>query len=100
MLTKFQVLPLSAALTFSGISFAAKLDNKPVTLAKALAPILQEKREECHRSGTAAPMSLATYQEARPRAKAIKERVVTRNMPPCHIDKTLGLQHFQNDRSL
>jgi len=100
MMTKFQVLPLSAALTFSGISFAAKLDNKPVTFAKDVAPILQEKCEECHRKGTAAPMSLATYQETRPWAKAIRERVVTRNMPPWHIDKTVGIQHFQNDRSL
>ena len=97
---KFQVLPLSVALTFSGIAFAAKQENKPVTFAKDVAPILQEKCEECHRKGTAAPMSLATYQETRPWAKAIKERVVTRNMPPWHIDKTVGIQHFQNDRSL
>jgi hypothetical protein len=94
------VLPLSAALTFSGMCFAANLENKPVTFAKDVAPILQEKCEECHRKGTAAPMSLATYQETRPWAKAIKERVVTRNMPPWHIDKTVGIQHFQNDRSL
>ncbi len=100
MPTKFQVLPLSVALTFSGFSFAAKLENKAVTFAKDVAPILQEKCEECHRLGTAAPMSLATYQETRPWAKAIKERVVTRNMPPWHIDKTVGIQHFQNDRSL
>jgi len=99
-MTKFQVLPLSAALTFSGMCFAANLENKPVTFAKDVAPILQEKCEECHRKGTAAPMSLATYQETRPWAKAIKERVVTRNMPPWHIDKTVGIQHFQNDRSL
>jgi len=100
MPTKFPVLPLSVVLTFSGMSFAAKLENKPVTFAKDVAPILQEKCEECHRQGTAAPMSLATYQETRPWAKAIKERVVTRNMPPWHIDKTVGIQHFQNDRSL
>jgi hypothetical protein len=100
MMNKFHVLPLSAALTFSGISFAASLGNKPVTFAKDVAPIFQEKCEECHRKGTAAPMSLATYQETRPWAKAIRERVVTRNMPPWHIDKTVGIQHFQNDRSL
>jgi len=45
-------------------------------------------------------MSLITYQEARPWAKSIRERVATRNMPPWHIDKTVGIQHFQNDRSL
>src|SRR5713226_4784984 len=70
------------------------------TFAKDIAPILQAKCEECHRKGTAAPMSLVTYQEVRPWAKAIRERVITRNMPPWHIDKTVGIQHFQNDRSL
>jgi hypothetical protein len=99
-MTKFHVLPLSVALTFTGISVAAKLETKPATFAKDVAPILQQKCEECHRAGTAAPMSLITYQETRPWAKAIKERVVTRNMPPWHIDKTVGIQHFQNDRSL
>ena len=32
--------------------------------------------------------------------KAIRERVITRNMPPWHLDKTVGIQHFANDRSL
>src|SRR5262245_50820175 len=45
-------------------------------------------------------MSLTTYQEVRPWAKAIRERVITRNMPPWHLDKTVGIQRFQNDRSL
>jgi len=73
---------------------------RPVTFTKDIAPIFQEKCEECHRKGTAAPMSLVTYEEARPWAKAIKERVATRNMPPWHLDKTVGIQHFSNDRSL
>src|SRR5919206_3364139 len=71
-----------------------------VTFAKDVAPIFQEKCQECHRKGTAAPMSLVTYEETRPWAKAIRERVITRNMPPWHIDQTVGIQHFQNDRSL
>ena len=62
------------------------------TFAKDVAPILQAKCEECHRKGTAAPMSLVTYQETRPWAKSIRERVITRNMPPWHIDKTVGIQ--------
>jgi hypothetical protein len=81
-------------------SFGATLTAKPVTFAKDVAPILQAKCEECHRKGTAAPMSLATYQEVRPWAKAIKERVVTHQMPPWHLDKTVGIQQFANDRSL
>ena len=89
-----------ALLAFSAAVSAAKLENKPVTFAKDVAPILREKCEECHRKGTVAPMSLVTYEETRPWAKAIKERVVTRNMPPWHLDKTVGIQKFQNDRSL
>src|SRR5215469_1361742 len=73
---------------------------RPVTFTKDIAPIFQAKCQECHRPGTAAPMSLISYEETRPWAKAIKERVISRNMPPWHIDKTVGIQHFLNDRSL
>ena len=47
-----------------------------------------------------APMSLVTYDETRPWAKAIKERVLSRSMPPWHLDKTVGVRKFQNDFSL
>ena len=45
-------------------------------------------------------MSLVTYQESRPWARSIKERVSTRQMPPWHIDRTVGITEFKNDRSL
>src|SRR6476469_8679972 len=83
--------------TLQVLSIAA---DKPATFTKDVAPILQEKCQSCHRAGSLAPMSLITYEEARPWAKSIKERVVTRNMPPWHLDKTVGIQHFQNDMSL
>jgi hypothetical protein len=79
---------------------AAELTGRPVTFTKDVAPILQAKCQDCHRKGSMAPMSLVTYEETRPWAKAIKERVVTRQMPPWHLDKTVGIQHFQNDFSL
>jgi hypothetical protein len=47
-----------------------------------------------------APMSLMTYEESRPWAKSIREKVLTRQMPPWHMDKTVGIQHFANDISL
>jgi hypothetical protein len=89
---------LGALLLLPGIAAAA--DTGPVTFAKDVAPIFQEKCQECHRKGTAAPMSLVSYAETRPWAKSIRERVVTRNMPPWHVDKAVGIQQFQNDRSL
>jgi hypothetical protein len=70
------------------------------TFSKDVAPIFQEKCEACHRPDSIAPMSLMTYQETRPWAKAIRERVITRQMPPWHMDKSVGIQHFANDRSL
>jgi hypothetical protein len=96
---------VSAALASCGLlvlsAGAAELTNaKPVTFTKDIAPIFQEKCQDCHRPGTAAPMSLITYEEARPWAKSIKARVVARNMPPWHIDPTVGIQKFKNDMSL
>ena len=74
--------------------------NKPVTFSKDIAPIFQEKCQDCHRKDSMAPMSLVSYDETRPWARSIKERVVTRQMPPWHLDKTVGIQKFQYDRSL
>ena len=71
-----------------------------VTFSKDVAPIFQAKCEECHHAGTAAPMPLATYAESRPLANAFRERVVSRNLPPCLLDKNVGVQKFSNDRSL
>ncbi|MGE4055766.1 MAG: cytochrome c [Vicinamibacterales bacterium] len=71
-----------------------------VTFTKDIAPLFQEKCQTCHRPGTVAPMSLVTYQDARPWATAIKNRVSTRAMPPWPMDKTVGVQRFKNDISL
>jgi hypothetical protein len=71
-----------------------------ITFAKDVVPILQAKCQDCHHAGGMAPMSLVTYNETRPWAKAIQQRVETRVMPPWHLDKTVGIQRFQNDLSL
>ncbi len=94
------VLGLGGLLLLPCSSIAAGSSNKPVTFAKDVAPIFQAKCQECHHPGTAAPMSLVTYEETRPWAEKIKDRVVTRNMPPWHLDRTVGIQHFKNDTSL
>jgi len=86
----------AACFILSSFSFAAET----VTFTKDVMPILQEKCQECHRAGSMAPMSLVTYAETRPWAKAIRERVITRQMPPWHIDPTVGVQQFKNDMSL
>ncbi len=94
------VLALTAMAALSFPSIAADTSNHPVTFARDVAPILQERCQECHRKGSMAPMSLVTYAETRPWAKAIRERVIARQMPPWHIDRTVGVRKFKNDMSL
>jgi hypothetical protein len=94
-----QALALGVALAVPGAARAAEAPAA-VTFTKDIAPIFQDKCEACHRPDSMAPMSLMTYAEARPWARAIKTRVVDRQMPPWQIDRTVGIQHFKNDRSL
>ena len=70
------------------------------TFTRDIAPILQAKCEECHRPNQMAPMALVTFEDVRPWVKSIASRVGTRQMPPWHIDRTVGIQQFKNDRSL
>jgi hypothetical protein len=62
----------------------------PPTYNKDVAPIIYEKCAECHRTGSMAPMSLMTYDDARPWARAIKQRVTKREMPPWGADPAIG----------
>jgi hypothetical protein len=75
-----------------------------VTFSKDIAPILQRSCQNCHQSNSVAPMSLITYKEVRPWARAIKERTSRRDkqgaMPPWFIEKNIGIQHYKNDPSL
>ena len=50
--------------------------DAPVTFTKDVAPILYKSCVECHRPTMFAPMSLMTYDDARPWARSIKQRVV------------------------
>jgi hypothetical protein len=78
--------------------FAANKTTDKPTYSKDVAPILFNRCTECHRQGEAAPMTFLTYAEVRPWAKAIRERVITRAMPPWYADPNHG--KFSNDRSL
>ena len=68
------------------------------TFSKDVAPIMFAKCAECHRPGSIAPMSLMTYDDARPWARAVKQKVVAREMPPWGADPHVGT--FANDPSL
>jgi hypothetical protein len=69
-----------------------------VTFTKDVAAVLEKNCQGCHRPGEAAPFSLLTYEQARPWAKAMKEAVLLKKMPPWYADPHYG--RFSNDRSL
>src|SRR5437016_6731167 len=95
---RVNVLMIGAAVLLLGMAVDAGAAQ--VTFSKDVAPILQAKCQECHQPNSIAPMSLITYQDARPWARSIKERVATRQMPPWNIDPSVGVQKFKNDMSL
>lgn len=76
--------------------------HEPITTKimfnKEVVRILQKNCLECHRPGGIAPWSLVTYEEARPWAKAIKEELLTKRMPPWPVVKGYG--DFQNAPAL
>ena len=55
-----------------------------VTFTRDVAPILQKSCISCHRPGEMGPMALTSYPQVRPWAKAIREAVVGKTMPPWH----------------
>src|SRR5580765_4508113 len=94
-----RLMSIASLLAMAAPGFAAD-SPKQVTFSKDVAPILQKKCQECHQPNSIAPMSLITYEEVRPWARSIRERVMTRQMPPWHVDKGVGVQKFKNDMSL
>src|ERR1700719_1908760 len=86
------------ALTGCFISAAAMAAGNSVTFNKDVLPILANNCQQCHRPGEIAPMSLLTYKEAPPWAKAIMAAVVSQKMPPWFADPKIV--HFANDRRL
>jgi hypothetical protein len=107
--TRYLAHSLAAAgltITIAAVSTApagqAAGQNGPATaiptFSKDVAPILYKNCVGCHRPGEIGPMSLLTYEDARPHAKAIRDEVGDGNMPPWHADPKHG--RFANDRSL
>jgi hypothetical protein len=80
------------------LGLSASAVAEPPTFAKDVAPILYASCVGCHRPGEVAPMSLVSYEDVRPWAKAIRSKVVSREMPPWGADPHYGT--FKDDRSL
>ena len=88
-------------LVTSAVPAAQETASEPeVTFTRDVTPLLQRSCVGCHRPDEVAPMSLITYEDVRPWARSIKNRVQSREMPPWHIDRRIGIQEFKNDPSL
>lgn len=95
---KSGIVAFTASLALAVPVLAA--DGPAPTFTKDVAPVLQAKCQSCHRPGEVAPMSLLTYEQVRPYARAIKAKVQAREMPPWFLDRSIGIQKFKNDASL
>ena len=92
------VVFLSVAAAIASWPRAIATAAPDVTFTRDVAPILHARCVVCHRAGEVAPMALLTYQDARPWARAIKDKVVARQMPPWFADPAVGA--FANDPRL
>jgi hypothetical protein len=80
--------------------FSLVLASEQVTFTKDVAPILQQKCQVCHQPDSIAPMPLVTYEDAKEFARPMRTRVGARVMPPWHVDRSIGIREFKNDRGL
>jgi hypothetical protein len=91
-------LVVMAVLILSESAWCQSASGTAPTFSKDVMPILESHCQTCHRPGEIAPMSLMTFEDVRPWARAIRERVIKRTMPPWHADPSFG--EFSNDRRL
>src|ERR1700704_6755747 len=91
-LTLFAAMLALAASQVAGLAPAPSPEGhgvsnvRPAPFNKDVLPILQNNCQVCHRPGEVAPMSLMTYQDARPWAKAMKTATTSGKMPPWTVE--------------
>jgi hypothetical protein len=90
---------LAAALVTPSVG-ARQAPGDPVTFTEDVAPILQRSCQSCHNPAGMGPMSLMTFDQVRPWARAIKLKTSRREMPPWFVEKNIGIQRFKDDTSL
>jgi hypothetical protein len=87
----------AAALVGAALTPAHDVITTPITFSREISRLFYDRCVSCHREGGMA-FSLVHYQDARPWAKAIKEEVLERRMPPWGAIKGFG--DFRNDQGL
>lgn len=88
---------VAGAFVFAALTPAHDIITTPITFSREISRLLYNRCISCHREGGTA-FSLVHYEEARPWAKAIKEEVLERRMPPWGAVKGFG--DFRNDQGL
>ena len=102
--TRLTILILAVCLAITAVGISSKASGEKATapaaptFTKDVAPIFFKNCAECHRPGEIAPMSLMNFKESRPWAKAIREKIVSREMPPWHADPAHG--QWSNDKRM
>jgi hypothetical protein len=79
---------------------AASFAQDTLTFSKDIAPIMQRACQQCHNPDGIGPMPLMSFEQVKPFAPLIRDRVTKRIMPPWHADPDIGIQSFKNDASL
>src|ERR1700730_7658051 len=98
---RLTVLLISATLLAAAAGVPTRAQQPPAntpTFSRDVAPILYKQCVSCHRPGEIAPMSLLTYEQARPYARAIANAVATRTLPSWHAEAPAGT--FGHERLL
>ena len=72
--TRLAVVAVALAVgTVSPNAGEAGQTDDGATFTRDVLPLLQQSCQKCHRPGTGAPMSLLTFEETRPWARAIRD---------------------------
>lgn len=91
-------LIICSVMVVLGAGSTSSDDQAGLSYSKDVAPIFYKNCITCHRQGEIAPMSMISYKEVRPWAKAIREKVISKDMPPWHADPAHG--QWSNDRRM
>ena len=78
--------PIALSLLALASASGAGKSAPAVTFYKDVLPVIQKNCQGCHRPGEAAPMSFMSYETTRPWAKAMKQAVLQKKMPPWFVD--------------
>lgn len=93
----FAGLPIATIVLCPAVLWAQS-GSRPPTFTRDVAPLLFTRCAGCHQPDGAAPFSLLTYADVRPRAARIAAVVQSRQMPPWKPDA--GVAAFIGDRRL